>query len=602
TMTAAVAERRQDAAGATTTRLRDVLAAVASSRAVVVEGSSDLVSLGGRIDELGAAVARWWRSTAAAAGATPLCVRWTPGEPLQVDGAPGMLLGDDLDRQACLRADDPLAVLRGLATAFTQRRRPVLAIIDAADLRLVDSPDPQSRAEVAAAVAAFTAFQRGGAAAHHGLLLTTTDHGYLPRAAVEPLGAFTTRIPAPDEAERAAILHDALPCEHRQLIGRYAAATDRFTRRDLARLVRSARWLGADLADPPTVVRAYREGSLVDRWAHARRRRPEIAAQIASRIVGQRHAVSGMLDALDQGYLGLTSDPGVASGGVRVGPLLLLGPTGVGKTELAKAVAEAIFGDASALVRLSMESFSQPHSAERLFGSPPGYVAHEQGSVLVNALLENPFRVILLDEIEKAHPDVLLTLLAALDDGVLEDGRGRVASLADAVVIATSNLGAAQVAALRRRGGLPEHPAALRAAYLDVAERLISESEVADPDGGPPTPGMARPELWGRLGKHTLVFDDLQLVDVEALVEQNVAKTCRRLQRGEGVELVVDVPTLARLVAHRISEHGRCNGRRIDQALGELLRAPLARHLLGTRRQPQRVRVTFAADGTATFR
>ncbi|MEM1349779.1 MAG: AAA family ATPase, partial [Myxococcota bacterium] len=122
--------------------------------------------------------------------------------------------------------------------------------------------------------------------------------------------------------------------------------------------------------------------------------------------------------------------------------MLFLGPTGVGKTELVKALADFLFHDRDAIVRLDMSEFMESHAVSRMIGAPPGYVGHEHGGQLTEAIRRRPYQVVLLDEIEKAHPDVLNLLLQLFDEGRLTDGKGRVVDFSNTVVIMTSNLGA----------------------------------------------------------------------------------------------------------------------------------------------------------------
>ena len=125
-----------------------------------------------------------------------------------------------------------------------------------------------------------------------------------------------------------------------------------------------------------------------------------------------------------------------------IGSFLFLGPTGVGKTELSKALAEALFGDESAMIRIDMSEYMEPHSVSKLIGSPPGYVGFEEGGQLTEKIRRKPYAVILLDEIEKAHPDVMNMLLQILDDGRLTDSNGKTVNFKNTVIIMTSNIGA----------------------------------------------------------------------------------------------------------------------------------------------------------------
>ena len=166
----------------------------------------------------------------------------------------------------------------------------------------------------------------------------------------------------------------------------------------------------------------------------------ELEAQLHRRIIGQHEAVSAVARAVRRARSGL-HDPKRP-----VGSFLFLGPTGVGKTELARALAEAMFGDENAMIRFDMSEYMEKHTVSRLVGAPPGYVGYDEGGQLIDAVRRRPYCVILLDEMEKAHPDVFNILLQALDDGRMTDGQGRVADFKNAVIIMTSNVGSTYLA------------------------------------------------------------------------------------------------------------------------------------------------------------
>ena len=154
------------------------------------------------------------------------------------------------------------------------------------------------------------------------------------------------------------------------------------------------------------------------------------------RVIGQNEAVEAVSRAIRRGRVGL-KDPSRP-----IGSFLFLGPTGVGKTELSKALAESLFGDDNALIRIDMSEYMEPHSISKLIGSPPGYVGFEEGGQLTEKIRRKPYSVILFDEIEKAHPDVMNMLLQILDDGRLTDSNGRTVNFKNTVIIMTSNVGA----------------------------------------------------------------------------------------------------------------------------------------------------------------
>jgi ATP-dependent Clp protease ATP-binding subunit ClpB len=156
---------------------------------------------------------------------------------------------------------------------------------------------------------------------------------------------------------------------------------------------------------------------------------------LSGRVVGQEDAVIAVSDAVRRARAGI-ADPDRPTGS-----FLFLGPTGVGKTELAKALAEFLFDDERAMVRIDMSEYGEKHSVSRLVGSPPGYIGYEQGGQLTEAIRRRPYSVILLDEVEKAHPDVFDVLLQVLDDGRLTDGQGRTVDFRNSILILTSNLG-----------------------------------------------------------------------------------------------------------------------------------------------------------------
>ena len=228
------------------------------------------------------------------------------------------------------------------------------------------------------------------------------------------------------------------------------------------------------------------------------------------RVAGQDHALEAVASAIRR------SRSGLAEPGRPLGSFLFLGSTGVGKTELAKALAEALFDEEKSLQRFDMSEYMEKHSVSRLIGAPPGYVGHEEGGQLSEALRRHPWCVLLFDEIEKAHPDVLNLLLQLLDDGRLTDAKGRLVSGANCVVIMTSNLGSERIAARLRTGGAAD-PALAR---LELEEEALDILRA-----------RLRPEFLNRIDE-VVVFHPLDREMQRRIVDMQLERLQRRLAAG----------------------------------------------------------------------
>ncbi|MFD4255217.1 MULTISPECIES: ATP-dependent chaperone ClpB [Amycolatopsis] len=234
--------------------------------------------------------------------------------------------------------------------------------------------------------------------------------------------------------------------------------------------------------------------------------------ELGKRVVGQREAVQAVSDAVRR------TRAGVADPDRPTGSFLFLGPTGVGKTELAKALAEFLFDDERAMTRIDMSEYSEKHSVARLVGAPPGYVGYDQGGQLTEAVRRRPYSVVLLDEVEKAHPDVFDVLLQVLDDGRLTDGQGRTVDFRNTILILTSNLGSQAIA----DASLDEQQR--RDAVLSTVQRHF------------------KPEFLNRLDD-IVVFHSLDTEQLTSIVDIQVAKLAARLAQRR---LTLDVTPGAR--------------------------------------------------------
>ena len=222
----------------------------------------------------------------------------------------------------------------------------------------------------------------------------------------------------------------------------------------------------------------------------------DMEEHLRKRIIGQEMAVTAVSDAIRRARSGL-KDPRRP-----IGTFLFLGPTGVGKTELAKALAGFLFDDDEALLRVDMSEYREPHTVSRLFGAPPGYVGYDQGGQLTEQVRRRPYRVILFDEVEKAHPDVWNSLLQIMDDGRLTDGQGRVVDFRNTVVIMTSNVGAEAV----KRGP------------LGFMTPTFDESKYTQSEYSAQLKRLFRPEFLNRIDE-IIVFDPLNREQIRQIVQ-----------------------------------------------------------------------------------
>jgi ATP-dependent Clp protease ATP-binding subunit ClpB len=289
-----------------------------------------------------------------------------------------------------------------------------------------------------------------------------------------------------------------------------------------------------------------------------------LETELAKRLVGQKDAVTAVSEAVRRTRAGL-SDPGRPTGS-----FLFLGPTGVGKTELAKALADYLFDDEKALVRIDMSEYGEKFSVSRLIGAPPGYVGYEQGGQLTEAVRRRPYSVILLDEVEKAHPEVFDLLLQVLDDGRLTDGQGRTVDFRNTILILTSNLGSSYL--------IEEGPS-----WEEKVQAVNNEVRKA-----------FKPEFVNRLDD-IVVFGTLSEVDLGQIVEITIDRLQERLGERR-LELAVTPSARAWLADHGYDPiYGARPLRRLMQ---KEIDDRLAKELLaGNIRDGQSVRVDVAEDG-----
>lgn len=284
----------------------------------------------------------------------------------------------------------------------------------------------------------------------------------------------------------------------------------------------------------------------------------KLEATLHKRVIGQEDAVSAVARAVKRGRVGL-KDPSRP-----VGSFLFLGPTGVGKTELSKALAEALFGNDESMIRIDMSEYMEKHSVSKLIGSPPGYVGHEDGGQLSEKVRRHPYSVVLFDEIEKAHPDVFNILLQVLDDGHITDSQGRKVDFRNTVIIMTSNAGAQSIVDAKRLGfntvqDEKEDYKKMQSNVMDEVKRIF------------------RPEFLNRIDE-IIVFHAL----TESELEKIVGLLCQDLiQRAkEQLDITLKIKSAAKKLIAEAGTDRKYGARPLKRALQTKLEDPLTEAIL----------------------
>ncbi len=330
------------------------------------------------------------------------------------------------------------------------------------------------------------------------------------------------------------------------------------TQEDIADVV--AKWTGIPVAK---MIQSQRERLL------------HLETELKNRVVGQDRAIVAVSDAVRRSRSGL-QDPNKP-----VGSFLFLGTTGVGKTELAKALAELLFDDEQAMTRIDMSEYQERHAVSRLVGAPPGYVGYEEGGQLTEAVRRRPYAVILLDEIEKAHPDAFNILLQVLDEGRLTDNKGRVADFKNAIIIMTSNLGSEMI-----------ENSFQQEENLDIAMENAQNEVLAL------MRQSIRPEFINRIDD-IIVFNPLSKADIQDIVSLQIKSLARRLSDQN---LTIDATDEAVILLAKKGFDPQYGARPVKRVIQTLVLNELAKKLLENEVDKQEVILLDAFDDELVFR
>lgn len=348
---------------------------------------------------------------------------------------------------------------------------------------------------------------------------------------------------------------------------------------DVANIVQLSRTEGLTALDTAEAVRRYKLGVTEDPWRNIDREKLRTAEPfVQARVKGQDHAVKHMLDIVKRAATGI----GGRRGGRPRGVAFLAGPTGVGKTELAKTITSLLFGDESAYIRFDMSEFSAEHADQRLIGAPPGYIGYNTGGELTNAIRQKPFSVVLFDEIEKAHPRILDKFLQILDDGVLTSGRGERVYFSESLIIFTSNLGMTRTLpdGSRVANATPDEPMdSIRAKIrAEITRHFRLE--------------ISRPEVLNRIGENVIVFDFIRDDVARDILHLMIGRIVEDLKIEQGLTLELTPTAELQLQAICLADLSN-GGRGIRNQVEVHFINPLARALFAAEpRQGQTVRVT----------